>query len=302
MPQQNLQSVSNETTTQKPNEEFDYSYVSNYAQVAVYDDMRSAPRITKIAPAPTDEFINTLATTIYDQARSLDGLIPFTVIKEVTENFIHARFTEIVVSVFDKGNTIRFADQGPGIAYKEKAQQPGFSSATEPMREYIRGVGSGLPIVKEYLQFSQGTLTIEDNMGTGAVITISMVAAESDQQNGNTTFRNNNPSSSHQAYSASVYNDALTSRVQTSPHYMSYGSSPANMIGSTLTQKEKDFLSVLLYEGALGVSEISSLTETAVSSSHYRLKKLEEAGLVQRMGNTKRVLTPLGKDVAESFL
>ncbi len=45
----------------------------------------------------------------------------------------------------DKGNTIRFADQGPGIAHKDLVQEPGFSSATEPMKRYIRGVGSGLP-------------------------------------------------------------------------------------------------------------------------------------------------------------
>ena len=56
---------------------------------------------------------------------------------------------------------------------KDKAQLPGFTSAIEPMKHYIRGVGSGLPIVKEYLDFSHGTISIEDNLGTGAVVTIS---------------------------------------------------------------------------------------------------------------------------------
>ena len=46
------------------------------------------------------------------------------------------------------------------------------------MKHYIRGVGSGLPIVKEYLDFSHGTITIEDNLGTGAVVTISLRAGE----------------------------------------------------------------------------------------------------------------------------
>ena len=94
---------------------------------------------------------------------------PYTVIREVSENFIHARFAEIIVSILDEGNTIRFADQGPGIMMKDKAQLPGFTSAIEPMKHYIRGVGSGLPIVKEYLDFSHGTISIEDNLGTGAV-------------------------------------------------------------------------------------------------------------------------------------
>ena len=39
-------------------------------------------------------------------------------------------------------------------------------------------MGSGLPIVKEYLDFSHGTITIEDNLGTGAVVTISLRAGE----------------------------------------------------------------------------------------------------------------------------
>ena len=85
-----------------------------------------------------------------------------------------------MVSILDKGNTIRFADHGPGIPSKEKAQMPGFSSAVEPMKNYIRGVGSGLPIVREYLESSHGTITIEDNLGTGAVVTVSLVREEDD--------------------------------------------------------------------------------------------------------------------------
>ena len=69
---------------------------------------------------------------------------------------IRDSFKEVVVSILDKGNTIRFADHGPGIPSKEKAQMPGFSSAVEPMKNYIRGVGSGLPIVREYLESSHG--------------------------------------------------------------------------------------------------------------------------------------------------
>ena len=48
------------------------------------------------------------------------------------------------------------------------------------MKNYIRGVGSGLPIVREYLESSHGTITIEDNLGTGAVVTVSLVREEDD--------------------------------------------------------------------------------------------------------------------------
>lgn len=159
-------------------ESFDYTHVHAIARIALYDDLRSAPRVTEIHPAPTAEFIENLASKIYEQAKNAGGTIPYTVIREVSENFIHARFAEATVSILDDGNTIRFADQGPGIPYKDQAQIPGFTSAIEPMKHYIRGVGSGLPIVKEYLDFSHGTITIEDNLGTGAVVTISLRAGE----------------------------------------------------------------------------------------------------------------------------
>lgn len=158
---------------------FDYKEVRAVARIALYDDLRSAPRVTEIHPAPTAEFIESLASKIYEQARAAGGTIPYTVIREVSENFIHARFAEATVSILDEGNTIRFADQGPGIPYKDQAQIPGFTSAIEPMKHYIRGVGSGLPIVKDYLDFSHGTITIEDNLGTGAVVTISLRSGNS---------------------------------------------------------------------------------------------------------------------------
>lgn len=154
--------------------EYDFTYVSTTARVAVYDDVKIAPRVFEIEPAPTAEFIEKLADTIDEQKRRLGGGIPYSAIREVTENFIHAKFTEPVVSILDGGNTIRFCDQGPGIPDKEKVTLPGFTSAIEPMKEYIRGVGSGLPLVKEYLEFSHGKITIEDNIHSGAVVTLSI--------------------------------------------------------------------------------------------------------------------------------
>lgn len=153
---------------------YDYTFVTSVARIALYDDLRSAPRVTEIMPASTPDYIEALASAIYNQAKQAGGSIPYTVVREVSENFIHARFTEIIVSILDGGNTIRFADQGPGISDKKKAQLPGFSSAVEPMKGYIRGVGSGLPIVCDYLDFTHGSISIDDNIGQGTVVTISM--------------------------------------------------------------------------------------------------------------------------------
>lgn len=158
---------------------FDYDNITSPARIALYDNLKTAPRVIQIQGAPTHEYIERIASLTYKHAKEAGGVIPYTVIREVSENFIHARFQEIVVSIMDDGNTIRFADQGPGISNKDLIQEPGFSSATEPMKRYIRGVGSGLPIVREYLDTTHGYIEIEDNINKGSVVTISLVAARS---------------------------------------------------------------------------------------------------------------------------
>ena len=42
------------------------------------------------------------------------------------------------------------------------------------MRRYIRGVGSGLPYAQQYMEDKGGSLTIEDNIAGGTVVTISI--------------------------------------------------------------------------------------------------------------------------------
>ena len=242
---------------------FDYSYVSATARVALYDDLKSAPRITKITPDKTTDFIEHLTTTIYEQSKLAGGKIPYTLIREVSENFIHARFQEIVVSILDDGNTIRFADQGPGIAEKEKAQKPGFSSATEPMKDFIRGVGSGFPIVKDYLDDRNGSIVIEDNIVSGAVVTISLV-------------------------------DKPAPRESKDDHIRVIPIVP-------LSDREKEFLAILAREGSLGVTDLVKLTNYANSTTYNTLKKLEEAGLVEKESGQKRALTEIGRQTANSL-
>ena len=188
------------------------------------------------------------------QAQQAGGSIPYTAIREVSENFIHAQFKEIVVSIFDKGNTIRFTDQGPGIPQKEKAQMPGFSSATSDMKRYIRGVGSGLPLVKEYLSFSHGRITIEDNIKCGSVVTISVKPEEDfDVPRGAPTREQ---------------------RKQMVP---------------ALSDREKDVLYLFLDQPTLRVTDIVEELGLAASSAHRALKKLEEAGLISTVGKMRQV-------------
>ena len=246
-------------------DDYDYSFVTASARIAFYDDMKSAPRITVIDPAPTNAFIENLTTTVYNQAKLAGGSISYTVIREVSENFIHARFKDIVVSILDGGDTIRFADQGPGIEEKEKAQQPGFTSATEPMTDYIRGVGSGLPIVRDYFDERHGTITIEDNLRCGSVVTISLQRRVDSR-----------PQSEQQK------TDHATAFIPLQP----------------LSDRERQVLLLIAQHGTMGVTELSQETNIAASSIHSILSKLEQAGLVEKGTGKKRVLTEIGHEAA----
>ncbi len=267
--------------------EYDYDFVDAVARIAVYDNLRSAPRMIEIKPAPTNEYITDIASQTYTLARQLGGSIPFSVIQEVSENFIHARFTEAVVSILDNGNTIRFADQGPGIASIEKAQLPGFSSAKEPMKKYIRGVGSGLPIVKEYFEGEHGTVLIEDNIGAGAVVTISLAKEGESQES---------------PLRAAVQRDSKASGITAvdGQHILDNAVEEPSVSMPVLNEKEELFLQQFLVEGPLGVTEMSAYTDTPNSSTHKTMAKLTELKLIEQpKGTKKRTLTEYGRGIAK---
>jgi hypothetical protein len=114
------------------------------ARIAIYDSLAAAPRVEEIAARDLPDAIEQVASRTYNLARESGGQVPYTIIREVSENLIHAGFSEVVVTILDGGNTVRFADQGPGIVDKERVFLPGFSTATADMKQHIRGVGSGL--------------------------------------------------------------------------------------------------------------------------------------------------------------
>ncbi len=230
-----------------PNAALTYDFIYSPARIAIYDSLKTAPRVIQIQGAPTHEYIERIASLTYKYAKEAGGLIPYTVIREVSENFIHANFSEVIVSILDQGNTIRFADQGPGIQNKDLAQEPGFSSATEPMKRYIRGVGSGLPIVRDYLDTSHGHITIEDNINQGAVVTISLVASPA------------------------------RDLAQDSSDYQT----------PSLTNNETIVLKALLPDKTLGITEMNHETGLPVASIHTVFSKMEQAGLIQKINKKR---------------
>ncbi len=149
------------------------SKVSYSARIAVYDDAAVAPRVVIIDPSDVRSYLEEITKQVVQLSHEQGGNIPFMVIREVVENFIHAYFIEPTISILDGGNTIRFSDQGPGIKEKDRALEYGTSSATDEMKQFIRGVGSGLPYAQQYMVDKGGSLVIEDNISQGTVVTIS---------------------------------------------------------------------------------------------------------------------------------
>lgn len=154
---------------------------STSARIAVYDDMSMPPRVVLVEPSDITSYLSNITQTVYELVSQKCDEWPFMVIRELVENYIHALFIEPSISILDKGRTIVFSDQGPGIANKEASRGVGFSSATPAMKKYIRGVGSGFPIVESHLKSHGGTIRIEDNLGHGTIVTVSLSGAETQE-------------------------------------------------------------------------------------------------------------------------
>ena len=152
------------------------------ARIAVYDDAAAAPRVVVINPTDVRSYLEEITSEVNRLSHEQGGSIPFMVIREIVENFVHAYFVAPTISILDGGNTIRFSDQGPGIKEKERALEYGTTSATEEMKQFIRGVGSGLPYVNQYMIDKGGSVTIEDNISAGVIVTISTQAAPTQPQ------------------------------------------------------------------------------------------------------------------------
>ena len=145
-------------------------------RIAVYGDPHSAPVVVPITGfalgnGHLGELSHALAHRAHSLAREQGGQMPLVVFRELVDNLVHASFADAVVTILDGGNTLRVSDSGPGIPDKEAALRPGFTSANAAAKHTIRGVGSGFSLVTDTLAGLDGSLKIEDNLGTGTVVT-----------------------------------------------------------------------------------------------------------------------------------
>ena len=229
---------------------------SPFVRLAIYDSATAAPRVVDLAADGRSELINLLTTKTYQFAHEKGGAIPFTVIREIIENLLHADFREVIITVLDNGNTIRVSDQGPGIADKEKALLPGFSTADFEMKGFIKGVGSGLPVASESLSFLGGHLSVAGNLNCGTVITL-----------------------------------RVDSKTPSSPEESAAALSSYSL---SLTNRQKRVLSLIVELGAAGPSLIASEIDISLSTAYRDLMCLEERGLLKSDETGKRSLTSEG--------
>jgi hypothetical protein len=245
------------------------------ALIAVYEAPGSAPRVEQIDPAPVAEFIEAIATRVHQLTGEAGGNLPYTVVREVAENLIHAGFAEPVISILDGGSTVRFADQGPGIPEKDRAVLPGYTTAHGGMKAFIRGVGSGFPIVRDFLSVSGGDLVIEDNLGCGSVVTISCSPSSP-------------PTAPHELGHIPV--DGPVDQVQVS-HLKDSG--PARPPRPRLTTRQTQVLALVLESGSAGPSLVAGELSVGLSTAYRDLAYLEELGLMEADGG-KRTVTQDG--------
>jgi anti-sigma regulatory factor (Ser/Thr protein kinase) len=236
------------------------------ATIAIYEAPNSPPKLEEIAASDPVKFISSVATRIYQVISERNSAIPFTAIKEVVENLIHACFTGVVVTILEKGNTIRVSDRGPGIANKKLAFEAGFTTATPNLRRFIRAVGSGLFIARRAMNECGGTIQLQDNLSRGTVVTLSAPPAKPPET-------------------------TCSSAQETSQAQL-----------PKLTDRQKKVLFIVTEYGSVGPTRVSEELRTSLSTAYRDLATLEKARLVQTNKQGQRSLTAYGVSQLELIL
>jgi predicted HTH transcriptional regulator len=255
------------------------------ARIAVYDNMRSIPRIVDLSYNNISDFINETSQKTYNLSHEIGGKIPYTIIKEIIENLIHADFKEVVITILESGDHIIISDQGPGIEDKEKAFLPGYTSATSRMKEYIRGVGSGFPIVKETITFSGGSIDVKDNIRKGTVISLKLGQPEKSEFIKEPEIKTIDRGS---AVIPGEDKKIITDDIDKFDH-------------KVLSDRQKKILFVILELEEVGPSTIAGELGFSLSTSYRELIYLEKNKLLTPSSNGKRKLSKKGLKCLEYY-
>lgn len=253
------------------------------ARIAVYDDKSAAPRVVLVEPKDVRSYLDEIAATVNQLAHEQGGKIPFMVMREIVENFIHAHFVAPTISIMDNGNTIRFSDQGPGIKEKNRALEFGTSSATEEMKSFIRGVGFGLPYAQQYMVEKGGSLTLEDNISGGTIVTLSTrCSKDAHIQTLPTQEDTEEAPVNHQKQSIPRASHTVSQQPVT------------QLPNLVLTDRAKLVLQYLSEHEWVGATELTSAYSLSTPTWSRELKSLVNIGIIGKIGQ-KYKLTTIGE-------
>lgn len=258
------------------------SEISYSARIAVYDSFTASPFIVDIGSDDFLRIVDEISAKAYNLGRERGGKIPYIVIREVVENLIHAGFKDVVISVEPDGNVIRISDHGPGIADKQRAFTPGFTTATSDLKKYIKGVGSGLPIVKESLELMGGCVILEDNLSSGLVITLmGKQEASTIKPPANTP---DEPSSEAPSEKDEKVDEIIN------------GMSDKD-IDDNLSARQKKVLMLIAENETAGPSVVAKEMHISAATAYRDLEALEALGLISS-SDGKRAITSRGTSYA----
>jgi len=243
------------------------------ARVAVYP-ASGEPEVSEVSAASTGAAAAKLTKLVSTRVRELGGKVPEEAVSEVVENLVHAGYKGVVISVLAGGNVVRVSDKGPGIENKDRAFEFGFSGASAEALRGIRGIGAGLGMARAAVEKVGGSVSIEDNIGGGTVVTISV-----EEERGGGEAEKKRPAS---VVPKKRYPDAVPKM--------------------NISGRQEKVLVTVLESGEVGPSTVADRLEISVSTAYRDLSQLEEQGLVAAAESGKRVITPLGRDVVEAIV
>jgi len=243
-----------------------------HASIAVYACLSEVPLVSSVRAYDPPSLVARLAADVHARVSSTDSSIPHISIQEVLENLIHASFSDVVISIMESGHILRIADRGPGVHDKREILLPGFTTATQQMRRYIRGVGSGLPLANAHVTASGGYISIEDNLGSGTVVTLY----------------------SRKEYYLNQQTQLIKGGAGGLIHKeLDIESIPRNS-RVALSGRCKKVMSLTMEYGEVGPSLIAKELKVSLSTAHRDLNSLEQLGLLTTNSFSKRALTQKG--------
>lgn len=241
-------------------------------RIAVYP-RSGEPEVTEVAAANPASATAKFTRLVIDEVRAAGGRVPEESVREVVENLVHAGYEGVVISVLEDGDIVRVSDKGPGIQHKERAMEFGFSGAAPEALHGIRGVGAGLGIARAAAEKVGGAVTVEDNIGGGTVVTISVDGADRKDK-------------------------GAEEPTQPTPGRRY----PDGVPRMNISERQQKVLITVLEYGEVGPSTVAERLEISVSTAYRDLSVLEEHGLVVTDESGKRVISPLGEDYVEAII